>query len=118
MMVRDVPLEAVEIYVRAADQHAELSALHPVRQRSDQGGRRRRAGGLDAEVDALATRFASGLTRGLARIKAMIRESWGQSLDAALDRQRDAMRELGSTSDYREGVAAFMEKRKPTFTGK
>ncbi len=50
---------------------------------------------LDAEVDALAARFAAGPTRGLARIKAMIRESWGQSLDAELDRQRDAMRELG-----------------------
>ena len=73
---------------------------------------------LDEEVDALAARFASGPTRGLARIKAMIRESWGQGLDAELDRQRDAMRELGYSDDYREGVAAFMEKRKPNLTGK
>ena len=73
---------------------------------------------LDAEVDALAARFAAGPTRGLARIKAMLRESWGQTLDAELDRQRDAMRELGFSDDYREGVAAFMEKRKPVFTGK
>ena len=36
---------------------------------------------LDAEVDALAARFAAGPTRGLARIKSMIRESWGHSLD-------------------------------------
>src|SRR5689334_13461870 len=73
---------------------------------------------LDAEVDALAARFAAGPTRGLARIKTMLRESWSQSLDAELDRQRDAMRELGFSDDYREGVAAFMEKRKPVFTGK
>ena len=73
---------------------------------------------LDTEVDALAARFAAGPTRGLARIKAMIRESWSQSLDAELDRQRDAMRELGFSDDYREGVAAFMEKRTPNFTGK
>jgi len=73
---------------------------------------------LDAEVDALAHRFATGPTRGLAKIKQMLRESWGQTLDAELDRQRDAMRELGFSDDYREGVAAFMEKRKPVFTGK
>jgi 2-(1,2-epoxy-1,2-dihydrophenyl)acetyl-CoA isomerase len=73
---------------------------------------------LDAEVDALAQRFAAGPPLGLARTKKMIRESWGQSLDAALDAQRDAMRELGFSDDYREGVAAFMEKRRPNFTGK
>jgi 2-(1,2-epoxy-1,2-dihydrophenyl)acetyl-CoA isomerase len=73
---------------------------------------------LDEEVDDLAQRFASGPTKGLARIKSMIRDSWGQSLDSELDRQRDAMRELGFSNDYREGVAAFMEKRKPNFTGK
>lgn len=73
---------------------------------------------LDEEVDSLAARFAAGPTRGLARIRAMIRESWSQSLDSELDRQRDAMRELGYSDDYREGVAAFMEKRKPSFTGK
>ena len=73
---------------------------------------------LDAEVDALAERFAAAPTRGRAAIKRMIRESWGHSLDEELDLQRDAMRELGFTDDYREGVAAFMEKRKPNFTGR
>ena len=73
---------------------------------------------LDAEVDALAERFAAAPTRGLAAIKRMIRESWGHSLDEELDLQCDAMRELGFSDDYREGVAAFMEKRKPNFTGR
>jgi 2-(1,2-epoxy-1,2-dihydrophenyl)acetyl-CoA isomerase len=72
---------------------------------------------LDAEVDALAEKFASAPTRGLARIKHMIRESWEHSLGEELVLQRDAMRELGGSDDYREGVSAFMEKRKPNFTG-
>jgi 2-(1,2-epoxy-1,2-dihydrophenyl)acetyl-CoA isomerase len=73
---------------------------------------------LDAEVDALAERFAAAPTLGLARIKKMIRESWEHSLGEELALQRDAMRELGFSDDYREGVAAFMAKRKPNFTGK
>ena len=31
--------------------------------------------------------------------------------------EADAMRQLGFSGDYREGVAAFMDKRTPTFTG-
>ena len=72
---------------------------------------------LSAEVDALATKFASAPTRGLALTKQLIRESGARTLDAQLDVERDAQRTLGRTSDYKEGVGAFMEKRKPKFTG-
>ena len=73
---------------------------------------------LDAEVDALAARLASLPPLGLAAIKEMIRSSWGHSLDQELTHQRDEMRRLGYTDDYREGVAAFLEKRVPKFTGR
>jgi len=72
---------------------------------------------LDSEVDALAARLASLPPLGLAAIKEMIRASWSHSLDQELTRQRDAMRRLGYTADYREGIAAFLEKRPATFIG-
>jgi 2-(1,2-epoxy-1,2-dihydrophenyl)acetyl-CoA isomerase len=73
---------------------------------------------LDAEVDAIANKLASLPPLGLAATKEMIRSSWQYSLDEELGRQAGAMRRLGFTEDYREGVAAFLEKRKPNFTGR
>ena len=73
---------------------------------------------LDAEVDAIASKLASLPPLGLAAIKDMIRSSWQYSLDEELERQAGAMRRLGFTEDYREGVAAFLEKRQPKFNGR
>ena len=73
---------------------------------------------LDAEVDALAAKLASLPPLGLAAIKQIIRSTWGRTLDEELVLQRDEMRRLGFTADYREGVAAFLEKRPARFTGR
>jgi 2-(1,2-epoxy-1,2-dihydrophenyl)acetyl-CoA isomerase len=73
---------------------------------------------LDSEVEALAQKLASLPPLGLAEIKKMIRASWAHTLDQELNHQRDAMRHLGFTEDYREGVAAFLEKRPARFVGR
>ena len=69
-------------------------------------------------VDTLAETLAAAPTRGLAATKAAIRGSWRHSLAEQLDIERDAQRELGRSADYAEGVAAFVEKRAPGFTGR
>ena len=73
---------------------------------------------LDSEVDAVATKLASLPPLGLAAIKQIVRTSWSRTLDQELELQRDEMRRLGFTEDYREGVAAFLEKRPAKFEGR
>lgn len=69
-------------------------------------------------VLGVAKQLAAGPTRGYVRTRQAIEESMRLPLSAALDLERDYQRELGASSDYREGVAAFIEKRAPRFTGR
>jgi len=72
---------------------------------------------LAQEAAALAARLAEAPTRGLALTKQAIHAAAENGLDAALDLERDLQREAGRTHDHREGVLAFLEKRKPVFRG-
>ncbi len=70
------------------------------------------------ETNALAAKFAAAPTCGLAMTKKLIRESGARTLEAQLDVERGAQSTLGRTADYKEGVAAFMEKRAAKFVGR
>ena len=72
---------------------------------------------LAAATDKLARHFAQAPTLGLARTKQALQASGLNTLEAQLDLERDFMRELGHSADYREGVAAFLAKRAPRFVG-
>jgi 2-(1,2-epoxy-1,2-dihydrophenyl)acetyl-CoA isomerase len=70
------------------------------------------------EASGIARLLATGPTKGYGLVKKAFQASAGNSLDAQLDLERDLQREAGFSEDYREGVAAFMQKRKPQFKGK
>jgi 2-(1,2-epoxy-1,2-dihydrophenyl)acetyl-CoA isomerase len=73
---------------------------------------------LMTETNAVAGALAQGPTKGYGLVKKALNASWGNSLDAQLALERDLQREAGLSQDYREGVAAFMQKRKPEYKGK
>ena len=70
------------------------------------------------EARRICEHFANAPTKGLALIKRALDASASNSLDAQLDLERDLQREAGLNPDFAEGVRAFMEKRKPKFTGR
>lgn len=71
-----------------------------------------------AYATEIAKQLAAGPTRGYGLLKKALHASPTNSLDAQLDLERDLQREAGFSEDYREGVTAFKDKRKPTFKGK
>jgi 2-(1,2-epoxy-1,2-dihydrophenyl)acetyl-CoA isomerase len=72
---------------------------------------------LREAAEGLALRLASGATRGFALTKRALNQSMQNDLETQLRLEEALQREAGATRDYREGVAAFLEKREPEFTG-
>jgi 2-(1,2-epoxy-1,2-dihydrophenyl)acetyl-CoA isomerase len=75
-------------------------------------------GALMAEAEQLCIQFAAGATIGLALTKRALDESWDNDLETQLELERELQRQASLTPDYAEGVRAFMEKRKPIFSGR
>lgn len=76
------------------------------------------AADLLEEAGKLAQQLAKGPTGSFGRIKRMMNASFGNDLRAQLELEADCQLESGRANDFREGVAAFFEKRAPGFSGK
>ncbi len=66
----------------------------------------------------LALKLAKMPTKGLGLTKRLLNNSFTNSLDQQLAMEEALQHEAGQTHDYKEGVNAFLEKRKPVFKGK
>ena len=75
------------------------------------------AASLDEETAKLAARLAAGPTAVYARTKALLNASLQNSLEAQLQREAECFAQSASEPDFREGIAAFIEKRAPRFKG-
>lgn len=71
------------------------------------------AASLEAETNKLASRLANGPTAVYGRTKALLNGSLNASLESQLQREAEAFAQSASEPDFREGLAAFLEKRKP-----
>jgi 2-(1,2-epoxy-1,2-dihydrophenyl)acetyl-CoA isomerase len=72
---------------------------------------------LLSEARALARRLADGPTAAYARTKALIEATLGAELAAQMKREAESFAACAATEDFVEGVRAFLEKRRPSFTG-
>jgi 2-(1,2-epoxy-1,2-dihydrophenyl)acetyl-CoA isomerase len=70
---------------------------------------------LADETETLAQQLAAGAPGAQAAVKALVREAWTASYESVLALERDFMIANAATADGREGVSAFVERRRPAF---
>jgi 2-(1,2-epoxy-1,2-dihydrophenyl)acetyl-CoA isomerase len=68
-------------------------------------------------VSARAAQLASGPTGAYAALKQALRGAFDRDLETQLALEARLQGDCGASADFREGVAAFLEKRRPRFTG-
>jgi 2-(1,2-epoxy-1,2-dihydrophenyl)acetyl-CoA isomerase len=73
---------------------------------------------LLVEALMLAKKLAQAPTASMGRIKRLMNASYSNSLDEQLALEHELQIESGRSDDFREGVAAFFDKRPPNFSGR
>lgn len=73
---------------------------------------------LAAEAERTARLLAAGPTRAYAHLRRLIGAASASSWAEQLDAERQVMAELALTDDVRNGIAAFVERREPRFSGR
>ena len=68
-------------------------------------------------ASAIARRLASGPTLAYGAVKTLLNGSFEQTLESQMELEARAIADMAITGDGQEGIKAFLEKRKPTFTG-
>jgi 2-(1,2-epoxy-1,2-dihydrophenyl)acetyl-CoA isomerase len=73
---------------------------------------------LEAETAKLVERLANGPTRAYGLIRRQLADSLGNSLEEQGRVEAESYAASALTSDWAEGIRAFLDKRKPRFTGR
>ena len=72
---------------------------------------------LTQRAEAVATTLAAGPTRAFGEIRRLLLSAADQPLETQLELEAQALARVAGTADAREGLTAFLEKRKAVFTG-
>jgi 2-(1,2-epoxy-1,2-dihydrophenyl)acetyl-CoA isomerase len=74
--------------------------------------------GLAVRAEELAKSLAQGPTGAYGSAKRLLHSGWNQSLETQMELESRAIAEAGGSADGKEGIAAFVEKRKARFGGR